>query len=218
MDADRLGQIRTGAVSGVATKFLARPDAATVGCFGTGWQAQSQLQAVCAVRNIQRIEVFSRDAERRQRFSREMTDLLGVRVEPVETPKQAASNKDIVITATSSKTPVFDGRDLSEGTHLNVIGGNFLSKAEIDTTTIQRAGRIVCDSIAACQIEAGDFVPALENGSFQWSDANELKDVISGREPGRGTPEEITLFKSVGLALEDLAVAVVVYRKAIELR
>jgi ornithine cyclodeaminase/alanine dehydrogenase-like protein (mu-crystallin family) len=172
------------------------------------------LQAVCSVRKIRRVLVYSRDAERRENFAREMSQLLGVAVEPADDPKQAAAEKGIVITTTTSKTPVFDDRDLSPGTHLNAIGSNFLSKAEIDIATIERAGRVVCDSIPACQLEAGDFVPALQAGKFDWANAVDLGDVVAGRRPGRRTPEEITLFKSVGLALEDLAVAVLVYERA----
>jgi alanine dehydrogenase len=214
ISANRLGQMRTGAASAVATEFMARPDAAVVGCFGTGGQARFQLRAICAVRKIRYIQVYSRDAERREWFAREMSRECGVTVEPVHAPDQAAAAKDIVITATASKTPVFDGRALAEGVHLCVIGSNFLSKAEVDTTTVRRADRIVCDSIEACQLEAGDFVPALEEGSFDWARAKELSAVVAGLADGRSTPEEITLFKSVGLALEDLAVASVVYRKA----
>lgn len=216
ISADRLGQLRTGAVSGVATQFMARPDAAFVGCFGTGWQARTQLEAVCAVRKIQHVQVYGRDPGRRERFAAEMSARCGVTVEPVHAPEDVAAEKDIVITATTSKAPLFDGRVLEEGTHLCVIGSNYLSKTEVDSATIRRADRIVCDSIEACQLEAGDFIPALEDGSFDWSRAKELKDVIAGREAGRTTPDEITLFKSVGLALEDLAVAALVYRRAVE--
>jgi ornithine cyclodeaminase/alanine dehydrogenase-like protein (mu-crystallin family) len=216
MSADRLGQIRTGAASGVATNFMARPDAAVVGCFGTGWQARTQLESVCAVRTIRRIEVYGRDADRRRQFAADLSSICGVEIVPVDTPEQAVQDKDIVITATSSKAPLFDGRLLADGTHLCVIGSNFLSKAEVDVATIRRAGRIVCDSIDACQLEAGDLVPALQDGSFTWSKAMELKNVVAGTAPGRTSPTEITLFKSVGLALEDLAVAAVVYREALE--
>lgn len=216
ISADRLGQMRTGAVSGVATRFMARPDASVVGCIGTGWQARSQLQAICVVRPIRLIQVFGRDADRRNRFAQEMSEVCGVTVEPVDTPEQAVAEKEIVITATSGKTPLFDGRVLAAGTHLCVIGSNFLSKAEVDTTTIRRSDRIVCDSIEACRLEAGEFVPALADGSFSWDKAKELSEIVAGNDVGRGTSEEITLFKSVGLALEDLAVAAVIYRKAVE--
>lgn len=216
ISADRLGQIRTGAASGVATQFMAKPEAAVVGCFGTGWQARSQLQAICAVRTIRRIEVYGRDAERRARFAAEMSEMCGVLVEAAQTPDQTAAEKDIVITATSSKSPLFDGGVLALGTHLCVIGSNYPSKAEVDATTIRRSDRIVCDSIEACRLEAGDFIAALQQGVFDWMKAKRLVDIVAGREPGRASPDEITLFKSVGLALEDLAVAAVVYRRAVD--
>jgi ornithine cyclodeaminase/alanine dehydrogenase-like protein (mu-crystallin family) len=214
IDASLLGQMRTGATTGVATKYMARPDAAIVGCFGTGFQARSQLKAVCSVRRIERIEVYGRDGDRRRKFAEEMAEYCSVPTSAVHSPEEAAAEKDIVICATSAKTPLFDGHVLEEGTHVNAVGSNYLSKAEIDVTTIRRADHIVCDSLEACQLEAGDFVPALEDGSFAWSRVRELSDVVVDRETGRALAEDITLFKSVGLGLEDLAVAVKVFERA----
>jgi ornithine cyclodeaminase/alanine dehydrogenase-like protein (mu-crystallin family) len=216
IDANLLGQMRTGGASGVATRAMARPDAAVVGCFGTGFQARAQLQAVCAVRKIERIQVYGRHEDRRRTFAKEMTELCDVPVEALSIPEDVAAEKDIVITATSSKVPLFDGRALDEGTHLNVIGSNFLTKAEVDVTTLRRADHIVCDSRAACELEAGDFVPALEAGVLEWSRVRELGEVLAGDETGRATPDDITLFKSVGLAIEDVAVAVHVLQRARE--
>jgi ornithine cyclodeaminase/alanine dehydrogenase-like protein (mu-crystallin family) len=216
IEANLLGQLRTGATSGVATKYMARPDATVVGCFGTGFQARSQLKAVCRVRRIERIEVYGRNDERRRKFAHEMAEYCGVPTIAVHAPEQAAAEKDIVICATTSKTPLFDGHVLDEGTHLNVVGSNFLTKAEIDVTTIRRADHIVCDSIDACRLEAGDFVPALEDGSLDWNRPRELFDVVVGRETGRAHSEDLTLFKSVGLGIEDLAVAVRLYERARE--
>lgn len=215
MEANRLGQMRTGAASGVATRVMARPDAAIVGCFGTGLQARTQLQAVCAVRKIERIEVYGRDENRRVKFAAEMTELCNVPVVAVHEPDAVAAEKDIVITATSSKVPLFDGRVLDEGTHLNVIGSNWLTKAEIDSATVCRADHIVCDSVEACQLEAGDFVAALESGALEWDRVHELRDVLTGAETNRAVPSDITLFKSVGLALEDVAVASRIYHRAL---
>ena len=214
IEANLLGQMRTGATSGVATKYMARPDAAVVGCFGTGFQARSQLKAVCRVRRIERIDVYSRNDERRRSFAHEMAEYCGVPTLAVHNPEQAAAEKDIVICVTNSKAPLFDGHVLDEGTHLNVVGSNYLTRAEIDVTTIRRADHIVCDSRDACQLEAGDFVPALEDGSLDWSRVHELSDVVVGRETGRAHAEDITVFKSVGLGLEDLAVAVRVFERA----
>jgi ornithine cyclodeaminase/alanine dehydrogenase-like protein (mu-crystallin family) len=214
IEANLLGQMRTGAVSGVATKYMARPDAKIVGCFGTGFQARAQLKAVCSVRRIERVEVYGRSDERRQLFADEMSELCNVPVVPNPSPEEVAAEKDIVICATSSHVPLFDGHALAEGTHLNVIGSNYLTKTEIDVTTIRRADHIVCDSRDACKLEAGDFVPALEDGSLDWARVHELSEIVNDRETGRAHPEDITLFKSVGLALEDLAVAVRILEKA----
>jgi alanine dehydrogenase len=214
IEANLLGQMRTGATTAVATKYMARPDAAVVGCFGTGFQARAQLKAICCVRRIERVDVYSRNGERRRAFAEEMAEFCGVPMTAVHTPEEAAAEKDIVVCATASKVPVFDGHVLSEGTHINAVGSNYLSKAEIDVTTIRRADRIVCDSLDACQIEAGDFVPALEDGSLDWSRVHELADVVVDRETGRALPEDITLFKSVGLGLEDLAVAARIFERA----
>lgn len=205
VEADYLGQLRTGAASGVATEFLARPDSKVVGLFGAGQQARTQLQGVCKVRKIELVEVYSRNIDRCQLFADEMSELCRTQVVPMHTPGPVAAEKDIVICATTARTPLFDGRDLDEGTHLNVVGSNHLNKAEIDVTTVRRADSIVCDSIAQCRLEAGDFVQALEDGAVDWSNMHELSDVVTGRATGRPTPQSITLFKSVGLAIEDLA-------------
>ncbi len=205
IEADYLGQCRTGAASGVATEFMARPDAKVVGLFGAGRQARAQLKAVCAVRRIERVEVYCRDAVRRAEFAAEMSEFCATKVVAARAPDEVAAEKDIVICATTSKTPLFDGRVLDEGTHLNVIGSNFLTRAEVDVTTIQRADSIICDSREQCRREAGDFVPAIEAGVTDWPLLHELADVVSGRQTGRALPENITLFKSVGLAVEDVA-------------
>lgn len=216
IEANTLGQLRTGAASGVATECMARPDAKVVGVFGTGFQARTQLKAVCCVRRIERVEVYGRDPERRERFAAEMTEFCATQVVPVHSPDEAASEKDIVICATSSRTPVFDGRHLEEGTHLNVVGSNWWNKAEIDTATVRRADVIACDSIDQCRLEAGDFAAALEEGAFEWNRAVELSSVLTGRETSRATPEDVTLFKSVGLAVEDVAMAARLLERAEE--
>jgi ornithine cyclodeaminase/alanine dehydrogenase-like protein (mu-crystallin family) len=205
IDADFLGQLRTGAASGVATEYMARPDAKVIGLFGAGQQARTQLKAACTVRRIELVEVYSRDEERCRQFCEIMSEWCNTRVVPSRNPDGVAAEKDIVICATSARTPLFEGKALDEGTHLNVVGSNYLNKAEIDVTTVRRADTIVCDSLEQCKLEAGDFVQALEDGAVDWSNMHELADVVSDRETGRKTPESITLFKSVGLAIEDVA-------------
>jgi alanine dehydrogenase len=214
IEADYLGQLRTGAASGVATEYMARPDAKTVGVFGTGKQARTKLKAMTTVRRIERAEVYSRDAERREQFAREMSEYCGTQVVPVHSPEEAAAEKDIVICATTSDVALFEGRVLDPGTHLNVVGSNYLTKTEIDVETVRRADTIVCDSIEACRREAGDFVEALEAGVTDWQLMRELAGVVAGQETGRALPEHITLFKSVGLAIEDVALAAKLLERA----
>ena len=214
IEANYLGQLRTGAASGVATEFMARPDAKVVGLLGTGLQARTQLKAVCTVRNIEHVVVYSRDEQRRTSFAAEMAEYCATQVVPVHTPDEAVRERDIVITATNSRTPVFDGSSLDEGTHLNVIGSNFLNKAEIDVETIRRSDIIVCDSVEQCQLEAGDFNQALEDGVTDWRLMHDLADIVAGTQTARATPENVTLFKSVGLAVEDVAMAAKIISRA----
>ena len=214
MQADYLGQVRTGAASGVATQYMARMDASEVGLFGSGKQARTQLQAVCRVRKISRVQVYSPNEERRRLFAAEMSQRCQTEVEPVPRPEMAAEDKDIVITATNSREPVLNGHWIAEGTHLNVIGSNFLGKAEIDAVAVRRCSSIVVDSKDQARLEAGDFVQALEEGSIHWVDVHELGQVIVGRYTGRAHPQDVTLFNSLGIALEDVAVAARVYHQA----
>lgn len=216
IEGDHLGRLRTGAASGVATKYLARPDARTVGLFGTGKQAWTQLEAVCAVRDISQVEVYSRDEQRRTAFAEELSRSLGVEVVPAARPEEAVTRKDIVVTATSAKTPLFDGRLVGRGTHLNVIGSNWLTKAEVDVETVRRADLIACDSVEACRIEAGDLAPAVEAGVTGWERMRDLSAVVTGAAPGRSRPEDVTLFKSVGLATEDVALGYEVLQRALD--
>jgi ornithine cyclodeaminase/alanine dehydrogenase-like protein (mu-crystallin family) len=214
MQADYLGQMRTGAASGVATQYMARPEASEVGLFGTGKQARTQLQAVCQVRKINRAQVYSPNEEHRRKFAGDMSEVCRTDVIPVPRPELAAEDKDIVITATSSREPVFNGHWIAEGTHINAVGSNFLGKAEIDAVTVRRCESIVVDSKDQARLEAGDFVQALEDGSIHWADIHELGQVIVGRYTGRAHPQDVTLFKSLGIGIEDVAVAAKVHQKA----
>jgi ornithine cyclodeaminase/alanine dehydrogenase-like protein (mu-crystallin family) len=214
IQADHLGQMRTGAASGVATEFMARPDASEVGLFGSGKQARTQLLAVCRVRKVRRVQVYSPNEENRRRFAGEMSEVCQTEVVPVPRPEMAAEDKDIVITATTSREPVLNGHWLAEGTHVNAIGSNFLGKAELDAVAVRRCDTIVVDSKDQARLEAGDFVQALEEGSIHWADVHELGQVIVGRYTGRAHPQDVTLFKSLGIAIEDVAVAARVYAAA----
>ena len=214
MQADRLGQQRTGAATGVATRHLARPDAAVLALFGAGWQARSQLEAVCAVRPIREVRVFSRTPERREQFCAEMGGVVGAALAPVSSPEAALDGADVVVTATTARQPVFDGGLLRSGMHLNVVGSNSLLKREVDDETLRRADRIVVDSREAVPLEGGVLMAALERGLLFPESLRELGPIVSGAAAGRQTDDEITLFKSHGLAIEDVAVAAYVYRAA----
>jgi ornithine cyclodeaminase/alanine dehydrogenase-like protein (mu-crystallin family) len=215
LQADHLGQVRTGAASGVATKYMARPESSTVGLYGAGKQARTQLQAVCAVRKVRRAQVYSPNADHRRQFAEEMSRACDTEVVPVTRPEEAARNLDVVITATSSREPVLSGDWLAEGTHLNVVGSNFLGKAEVDPATLRRAKPIIVDSKDQARLEAGDLLPALEEGAIHWSDIHELGQVVVGRFKGRAHPQSVTLFKSLGVGIEDVTVAAKVYAKAV---
>ncbi len=216
IEADRLGQIRTGAASGVATKYLARENAQTVGIIGSGWQAKSQLEAVCAVRPIRVARCYSRDEKRRRIFADKMGQELGITVEPMDDPRKVVSDSDIVVTATSAAEPVLSGDWLSEGTHLNVIGSNWAQRHEVDDKTIQRSDAIFVDSLEQAKIEAGDLIIPAQAGLLNWDHVQELGALLAGKVAGRKNPGEITLFKSIGLAIEDVAVGGWVYERAQE--
>lgn len=216
IEADKLGQMRTGAASGVATKYLARANVKRVGVYGTGWQAQSQVEAVCAVRDIEVVKVYSRSPEHRARFCLEMSARLNnVHIGPVDKPEDAA-DAGVVITITSSREPVVEGAWLNPGTHLNAAGGNSILRRELDDEAIKRSSFIAVDSIDQAKIEAGELVTAVEKGLLTWERVRELRYVVSGELRGRTGDDQITLFKSLGLAIEDVATAAVVYRKAKE--
>jgi len=216
IEADKLGQMRTGAASGVATKYLARANVKRVGVYGTGWQARSQIEAVCAVRDIEIVKVYSRSPENRARFCLEMSaQLNNVHIGPVEKPEDAA-DAGVIITVTSSREPVLQGAWLKPGTHINAAGGNSILRRELDDDVIKRSSFIAVDSIDQAKVEAGELVMAVEKGLLTWERVRELRHVVSGDMRGRTGDDQITLFKSLGVAIEDVATAAVLYRKAKE--
>lgn len=214
IEADKLGQMRTGAASAVATKYMARPEASGLGIFGTGLQARAQVQAICRVRPIKTVLAYSRDAAKRERFCKEMSGLIGVTVSPAASPEEVVQDMDVVVTATTAKEPLFKAEWLAKGTHINAIGANFLARQEIDVETVSRAACVVVDSSEQARLECGDLVRAAEAEKFYWEDARELGLVVTGEFPGREDAGEITLFESQGVALEDVALAAKVYEQA----
>src|SRR6058998_3833411 len=214
IQADRLGQQRTGAASGVATKYLARSDASTVGIVGTGWQAESQLEAVCAVRSIRRIRCYGRDKARREAFAKKMASLLGVTVDAAGWPEEAIREADIAIAATNAPRPVVQGEWLRSGCHINAIGANRLETRELDDAAVRRCAFVATDSIEQAREESGDLVEPMKRGLITWDRVHEISEVVAGKVRGRTKADDITLFKSHGIAIEDVAVAALVYERA----
>ena len=216
IEADYLGQMRTGAASGIATKYMARSDARVIGILGTGLQARTQLQAICAVRRIERVRAFGRNPEKRAQFAAEMTAKLGLPVEPVRSAEEAVRGADIVVTITTSSRPVVEGAWLSPGAHINAAGGNFPQKRELNDAAIARVGLFAADSVEQSKLEAGDLIQPFASDPARWNDVRELADIVAGKSPGRTSADQITLFKSNGIAIEDLAVAARVFELAVE--
>ena len=217
MDGGYLTAVRTGAVSGLATKHLARPDAKVHALFGTGVQAKTQAWAVATVRPLAKCLVFSVDDNaKKQAFAAEVQELTGVPTEVASDAEPAVRAADILTLATSAAKPVIDGAWVQPGTHINAIGSHAPGMRELDTATVVKS-RIFPDSLEACKAEAGDFQLPVEEGAWSWDAvAAELGEVVAGMKPGRTSPEDITLFKSVGLALQDLATASFVFQQAVE--
>ncbi len=216
MDAGFLTAMRTGAVSGVATKYLARQGPATVGIFGAGVQARTQLLAVCAVRPVTRALVLDVSTEAQCAYCEEMSAKLGIEVVPEDDVRQLVQTADILIAASSAHEPLFEGAWLRPGTHINGIGSHSPNARELDTTTILRS-KVVVDLREAALAEAGDLMIPIQEGATTADHIHaSLGEVVARLRPGRESPEEITLFKSVGLALQDVSTAVRVYRLALE--
>jgi ornithine cyclodeaminase/alanine dehydrogenase-like protein (mu-crystallin family) len=207
LEADAIGQYRTGAASGVASRKLARSNSSTLGCIGTGKQARTQILAVCKVLPIKKVHVFGRDEKRRAEFASQLSAETGVEVVPVAKAEDAVRGLDVVITATNAREPVLLGEWVSEGQHLNLIGSNFLTKAEADVEVFRKANVVAVDSKEQAKTESGDFVAALNGGVLNWADVRDLAPLLLGRYPGRESPQDVTVFKSLGLGIEDIALA-----------
>jgi ornithine cyclodeaminase/alanine dehydrogenase-like protein (mu-crystallin family) len=216
LEANRLGQMRTGAASGVATRWMARTDSRVVGVIGAGWQARSQLEAVCQVRPPNLVLASGRSPEKLEEFCTTMHEELKVPCTPVGSPDELLQAADILITVTSAVSPVFAGEKLKPGTHINAAGSNFLLKRELDEICIRKCSSIVVDSKEQAKLECGEFLAPLEKGLLNWDRVRELGEVVTTRFLPRREPADITLFKSLGLALEDVAVAAKIYQLAIQ--
>ena len=192
---------------------MAREDSAEVGILGSGFQAGAQLEAICSVRPIERVRVYSRTPKNRNDFARRMTETLGIEVQATNEPRDVVESADILVTITNSPTPVFSGEWLRPGTHICAVGGANEYVTELDDATIQRADIIAVDSIAQAKIECGELLMPTSRGLLLWEQVSEFWQVVGGEKAGRRTADDITLFKSLGMAMWDLAAAKVVYEK-----
>jgi len=214
MDAGYMTAVRTGAVSGVATKYMARAGARTVGVFGAGVQAETQIEAVCAVRRIEAATVYDVDEGRAKDYASKMSARCSIAVRVASSARDAVEGQDVIVTASTAREPVFDGSWLVPGQHINAVGAHTSSTRELDTRTVVRS-LFVADLPEACLVEAGELIIPIAEGAIGRDHIRAgLADVVSGATPGRETDADITLFKSVGLALQDVAVARLVYDRA----
>jgi alanine dehydrogenase len=216
IEADYLGQVRTGAASGLATRLMAREDAHVAAIIGTGLQARAQIEALAGVRKLEGIRAFGRDPGRREAFAREMSAKLGIPVTAVSSVEEAVRGAQIVTTCTTSTVPVLEGRWLEPGMHINAVGVNQAKKRELDTQAVLRCDIVAADSREQSRIESGDLIHAFSGDPSQWESVREFSDVVAGKIPGRANPGQITLFKSNGVATEDIVVAGRIYEIACE--
>lgn len=216
LEGGALTAIRTGAGAGAATDILARKDARTAAIIGSGVQARTQLEAVCTVRHIERVTVYSRTRANAEAFAQSTAGRGAIpsHIEVCDTPEQAVRDADIICTATTSFTPVFDGQHIKDGAHINGVGSYLPTMQELDVTTVQRA-LITVDSREAVMAEAGELIIALNSGAIRMEHIHaEIGEVINGTKAGRTDESQITFFKSVGVAVQDAAAASVALHRA----
>jgi ornithine cyclodeaminase/alanine dehydrogenase-like protein (mu-crystallin family) len=218
IEADLFGQMRTGAASALATKLLANADAHTLGVIGTGRQSRMQIAAVCAVRPITRVKVFARTAAHREAYARSMENELGLEVLPAPSAQACVADADVVVTITKSAEPVCRAEWFAEGAHVNVAGANSGDRREVDAETVLHATVKATDHVEQAKEEAGEFRELVAAGKLAWSAIRELGEFVTGKAAGRTSPSDLTLFKSLGIALEDVAFAEVVYQRALAAR
>ena len=215
IEVDLFGQMRTGAASGLATRLMANPDAHTLGVIGTGRQSRTQVIAVCAVRPIKRIRVFARTPEHREAYARALEKELGVETLPAASAEACVADANVVITITKSAEPVCRAEWLAQGAHVNAAGANSGDRREVDAETVLRAAVKATDHVEQAKVEAGEFRELVAAGKLAWSDIRELGEFVTGKAKGRTSPSELTLFKSLGIALEDVAFGELVYQRAL---
>ena len=209
IEARHMSMVRTGAASGMATRHLANPDASVVGQIGAGHQGIGQLEAVCSVRKIRSARVFARNRDRLTGFCNTMSQKLGIEIAPAESPESAVSDAHVVNVITNSSTPVLSGKWLKPGQHVNAAGSNALGRRELDEDAVKKCA-VVVDSRGTARKESGDLLPAVEKGLLSWDTLTEIGEVVTGRGAGRTSPEQITLYESHGMGIQDLYVGAAV--------
>jgi alanine dehydrogenase len=210
-----MGALRTGAASGVATKYMANPEADTLGVVGSGRQARTQVEAICAVRPIRRVKVYSPTPAHREQFCRDIAEQLKVEATPVGSPELAVRESAIVVTATTAEAPVVRGCWLAPGAHINAIGANYEHRRELDRDAVLAAATIAADDVEQVRYESTDLAIAVKHGTLSWERVVSLGDIVAGKMEARQLRTDITLFKSLGVAIEDVALAARAYEKAL---
>lgn len=207
LEANWLGMMRTGAAAAVAAKWLSRPDSSRVALFGAGWQAQGQLLGLAAVRSLSEVQVIARNPDKLAAFCERMSAQTGVKVIPAVSAEDAVRSADIVVTATTASKPLLSADWLQPGVHINAVGSNALIRQELDEDSIKKAGVVCVDARTVALREAGDLWPLFEKGRLSEGRMVEIGEIIAGFREGRRSAEQITLFESQGMAIQDLAVA-----------
>ncbi len=216
IESDRIGWLVPGALSAVATKYLAKKEAEVMAIFGSGRQAKSQLPAVALVRDLELIKVYSPQKKHRDQYCEEMRNLLNLNVLPVDSPEEAVKGSEIISTTSNSSTPVFDGNLIEQGTHINAIGAHDPDRRELDSVSVQRS-KLVADSKDRVLKEEGEVLIPIKEGLIKPDHIyGELGEVIAGKKQGRKDEKEITLFLSGGIGIEYVAIAARIYQLALK--
>jgi ornithine cyclodeaminase/alanine dehydrogenase len=219
MDGGYLTAMRTGGVAGLATKYLARENSNVHVLFGSGGMAKTHAWAVDCVRKIDKLIIYSLDsAEKKEQFKKSLQEVIACEIVIADDPVEAVAEADILTLITSAKDPIIKGEWLKPGTHVNGVGAHAPAMRELDTDTVVKS-KVVCDLVDACKAEAGDLMIPVNEGKWNWDKVHaNLGDLILGKSLARENANEITLFKSVGLAIQDISVAQIVFQKALELQ
>ena len=211
IEANMLGQIRTGAASGLASKYLANKNSKKLAIIGSGFQAETQLEAINSQFDLDEIKVFSRSEEKRNKFVNKMGNKLNINIKAYDSSDEATSNADIISLITNSNVPVITNSQITNGMHINAAGGNSWLRSEISSDSIGKFNFVSCDDVEQAKNECKELMDATEKGIISWSNVNELSNVIDGKIKGRNNSEDITLYESLGIAIQDIAAAKYIY-------